>query len=492
MRRIAVAGFQHETNTFGATLADLGAFEMADSWPPLLRGGDVISGTWGNSLPIAGFIRAAQEHPNWEIVPLLWCSAEPSSYVTDEAFDQITSEIIALIQAAGPIDALYLDLHGAMVTQSFEDGEGAFLARVRAHVGDDLPIVVSLDLHANVTQKMVDLATAITMFRTYPHLDMAETGARAAQVLEAVFEGTHFHSAFVQGSYLIALHAQFTGDGAGQAIYDAAMALAPKGGWCEVAMGFPSADIYDAGPSVLCYAPQPAAAAQSCAALSARLAALEPEFVTPLVMPDDAAERAIASGAPIVLADVQDNAGGGASSDTTGVAHALHQAGARGALIGMVHDAPLAALAHQEGAGAFIQGALGGRIDGLDPPVVGTFEVMALSDGVFDFTGQMYAGCTAQTGPTAWVRLVAQTSDVHFVISSVRCQALDRAVFEHIGIDLKEFPILSVKSTVHYRADFDPLGYEIVPVKAAGLMTCDLAHVRYRNLRPSLRSTSSN
>lgn len=487
MRRIAVAGFQHETNTFGATLADMAAFEMADSWPPLLRGDAVISGTWGNSLPIAGFIRAAQDHSDWQVVPILWCSAEPASYVTDDAFEQIMSELLSGLKARGPVDAIYLDLHGAMVTQSDQDGEGEILERIRAQVGADIPIVISLDLHANVTRKMVDLADAITMFRTYPHLDMAQTGARAAQVLARLFEGERFFAAFAQGSYLIPLHAQYTGDGAGQSIYAAADSLVPPNGWCEVALGFPSADIYDAGPSVLAYGVSTEEASDSCTALVAHLNGLQDTFDAPLVDPVQAAMRAKHARRPILLADVQDNAGGGASSDTTGVAHALMAQGVSGALIGMMHDAHVAQEAHQAGLGARFHCSLGGKVAGLSPPICAQFEVLGLSDGIFDFTGEMYAGCTAQTGLTAWLRVVDDHSDVQIVVSSVRCQALDRAVFEHLGIDLREFPVLSVKSTVHYRADFDPLGYEVVNVKSPGLLCCDIAQIDYKNIRPEMR-----
>jgi microcystin degradation protein MlrC len=175
--RIAIAGFQHETNSFATSIAGLAEFEMADAWPSASDGSEVITGTHGMNLPIAGFAQAARAHPEIELIPILWASAEPSGPVTAEAFDTITAAS-STGSAAAPLDGIYLDLHGAMITERAFDGEGALLRLIREQVGPDLPIAVSLDLHANVTNAMVELATSIAIFRTYPHLDMAETGAR--------------------------------------------------------------------------------------------------------------------------------------------------------------------------------------------------------------------------------------------------------------------------------------------------------------------------
>lgn len=176
--RIAIAGFQHETNTFVPTPTGLSDFEMADSWPPLLRGEAVISATTGMNLPIAGAILSAQSIPDIEIIPLVWASAEPGGIVTDDAFHHIADMMLSGLAKAGPIDALYLDLHGAMVSEYDPDGEGELLRRLRQQLGHEIPIGISLDLHANVTEAMVSLSDVITIYRTYPHLDMAETGRR--------------------------------------------------------------------------------------------------------------------------------------------------------------------------------------------------------------------------------------------------------------------------------------------------------------------------
>lgn len=157
MARIAVGGFQHETNTFACSIATFAEFEKHNGWPGLTRGDGLFDAVAGINLPITGFIEAARSGGH-DLVPLLWCSAEPSSYVARDAFERITAMFCDDLAAQGPFDGIYLDLHGAMVVENFQDGEGETLRRIRRVVGDQIPICVSLDLHANVTQAMVDHA----------------------------------------------------------------------------------------------------------------------------------------------------------------------------------------------------------------------------------------------------------------------------------------------------------------------------------------------
>ncbi|HEY8016391.1 MAG TPA: M81 family metallopeptidase, partial [Dongiaceae bacterium] len=168
MARIAIGGFQHETNTFAPTPATYQDFARADGWPALLRGREMLDVLDGINLPSAGFIAAAKRQHH-ELVPLLWCSATPSGPVVQEAYERIAGELLERLAAAGPVDAVYLDLHGAMVAAHLPDGEGELLRRLRRLVGPDLPIVASLDFHANVSPAMVEHATALTAYRTYPH-----------------------------------------------------------------------------------------------------------------------------------------------------------------------------------------------------------------------------------------------------------------------------------------------------------------------------------
>lgn len=478
MPRIAIAGFQHETNSFSPTLAELADFELTDSWPGLLTGAEVISGTRGINLPIAGFITAAEQ--SVDLIPILWASAEPCGPVTDHAFDTIATRIVDGLAQAGPLDGIYLDLHGAMITQSHDDGEGVLLSRIRQLVGPDMPIVVSLDLHANVSERMVAHATSIALFRTYPHLDMADTGARCFPALIAQIAGARPNKAFARAPFLIPLHAQCTDMAPMAVLY----ALAEARG-VEIAAGFTGGDTPHTAPSVLAYGD---GAQDAVAEVLAAVVAAESTFIGHPRPPADVVRQAMAmpQGAPVVIADVEDNPGGGGSSDTTGLLRALVDGRAQGALLGVMHDAHAAAAAHGAGIGAEVTLALGGRTDG-DIPFQGRFTVEALSGGRVVYEGAMYGGGEAQIGPSALLRVAGTDADVQIVISSVRNQCLDRGYFRHLGLTPETARIVAVKSTVHFREAFEPMAQAILTTRVPGALASALETVSFRRLREGIR-----
>ena len=481
--RIAIAGFQHETNTFSPFRTGFGEFRMADSWPELLPGPKVVAGTRGMNIPIAGAISHAESAGGIELLPILWCAAEPGGPVTDDAFDRVSGMILDGLEKAGPLDGIYLDLHGAMVTESCPDGEGALLSRIRDRAGPDLPVGVSLDLHANLSAETVDLADTIAIFRTYPHLDMAETGARAMRELLLHIRGERRVAAFRQMPFLVPLQAQHTGVEPCRTLYGLLDALpSANGEYVDLAMGFTAADIADCGPSVVAYAGTTARAEELADKVVAEFIASEPTFDTRLVDPRDAVRQAMATDGTVVLADVQDNPGAGGASDTTGLLAALFAEGAQNALLGVMHDPRIARQAHAAGVGARFRCALGGRSgpDGVQP-FEAEFEVLALSDGNIVYSGEMYGGGTARVGPSCMLRVVDANADIRVVVSSVRTQCLDQAFFTHFGADPAESGIVCVKSTVHFRAAFDPIASAVLNVAAPGLFPCNLARVAYRN-----------
>jgi hypothetical protein len=210
MARIAVGGFQHETNTFAPQRASWADFERADAWPGFVRGPELIDAVEGFNIPIAGAVKTLQGLGH-ELVPLCWCSAPPSSHVEREAYEKVAGAILEDLAAGGPLDGIYLDLHGAMVAEHHEDGEGELLRRIRALVGDRIPIVTSLDYHTNLTPEMVRYASAMIGYRTYPHIDMAATGSRAAQLLDRLLKDRRrLYKAYRQIDFLIPLVWQCT------------------------------------------------------------------------------------------------------------------------------------------------------------------------------------------------------------------------------------------------------------------------------------------
>src|SRR5690349_24441619 len=212
MPRIAVGGFLHETNTFAPTKATYEDFVHGGGWPSMAQGATVLSTMRNINVGLAGFIEAAEAR-GWELLPTISCAASPSAHVTEDAFERIVTTMVEGIAAAGPLDAVYLDLHGAMVSEHFDDGEGEVLARVRHVIGKTMPLVVSLDLHANVSPEMIGHADALIAYRTYPHVDMAATGRACAEHLALMLKSKQrFAKAFRQLPFLIPISWQCTKD----------------------------------------------------------------------------------------------------------------------------------------------------------------------------------------------------------------------------------------------------------------------------------------
>ena len=488
MARIAIGGIHHETNTFAPALASFADFEKHDGWPGLTRGAGLVEAMAGFNIPLTGFIEAAADRH--ELVPLSWCSAEPSSYVTEDAFERITAMICDDLAAQGPYDGVYLDLHGAMVVEHHEDGEGEILRRVRAVVGDGIPVIVSLDLHANVTEAMVAHATSLSIFRTYPHIDMAATGARASGLLERALAGERFAKAFHKAPFLVPLSAQCTDLEPNRSLYQRVARLAEGVAGVDLALGFPPSDIRECGLGVVAYDSDAAAAERAADELFAALLEAEADFENPLLDPDTAVRRAMANraGEPVVLADAQDNPGAGGSSDTVGLLDALVRNGAQGAVLAILDDAGAAAMAHELGVGASFEFGLGGKSGQPgQSPYDGRFRVEALGDGRFRCTGEMYRGTDTDLGPMALLRVEDGGADVRVIVGGSRFQCLDQAIFRHLGVEPAEQRILAVKSTVHFRADFAPIAAETLTVEAPGAHPCRLEGLDYRRLRDGVR-----
>ena len=486
--RIAIAGFQHETNSFAPSSATLREFEMADSWPAMMRGSEVIEGTRGMNLPVAGFVEAAKSEGNVRLVPILWCSAEPSGPVTDVAFETISGEMLKAIREAGPLDGLYLDLHGAMITQGLLDGEGELLARLRSMKGPDWPIVVSLDLHANVSPAMVRLADCICIFRTYPHIDMSLTGARSFRALNTILTtGKRPARAFRQAPFMVPLHAQHTGADPARALYKKMGSFdRTPGTRAELAMGFTAGDTPDTCVSLVVYSETSVSANRIADEILEDLVSCEGSFDTRLLSAADAVEAAMSLDAarPVVIADVQDNPGAGGSSDTTGILKELIAKGAKGVLAGLLYDPDAAARAHSAGAGSVLPIRLGGHSGVVgDDPIDARFQVVRLGDGTCAYTGEMYGGGVATLGPTAVLSPMDTDAEIQIVVTSIRNQCLDLAHFTHLGLDPCAASIIVVKSTAHFRADFEPIAEKVLLASSPGHFPCNLSSVTYRNLR---------
>lgn len=490
MARIAIAGLVHETNTFAPMPTTYEDFSKPRaSSPGLLRGDDILRFVRGRRLNQAacGFVAAAEAQGH-QLVGLAACSAQPAGQVTENAFERIMALITGDLVDQGPFDAVFVELHGAMVYEGYHQAEEEILRRIRAIVGD-IPIVAPLDLHGNITQRAFDLVSAFVGYRTYPHTDCYETGERCAAVMDYLLSGQPIAGAFHQLPFLMPPHVQSTNTEPARSIYAQIPELENTPGIvsASIMMGFPIADVPDAGPSVWAYAQTQQAADAAAAQLYEAILAREGEFASRLVPVDEAIRQAMelaqTATKPVILSDPQDNAGGGGTSDTVWILESLVRQGAERVALGLMYDPAAAEAAHAAGEGAEIELDLGGKLMPGHTPYHGIFKVEKLAEGPFVGTGPMLKGAEVNLGKMARLRI----GGVQIAVSSVRTQCLDQSFLRQVGIEPLEKKIIVLKSANHFRADFEPISSTIIAVEAPGAHLENPASTVFHNLRDGVR-----
>ena len=494
---VFVAGFHHETNTFAPSVADWAAFECGAGYPSYARGEAMLQKMRGTSTSLGGFAQAAAKR-GWSLQPSVWAGAMPSNRVTAPAFARICDEIVADLQRGG-FDAIYLDLHGAGVAVGADDAEGELLARIRAVVGPDMPIVASLDLHANVTERMLKLTNAMAAFRTYPHVDMRETGARAAQMLARRVGTSTRHMFAERVPFLLPLNAQCTlMQPAASVIALIDRLEAEHDVELNFAMGFSAADFAECGPVLFGYGANAARVREAVQSLHTEVVSRRAEWSQDLLSPAAAVEGAIAlaatAEAPVVIADTQDNPGAGGDSNTTGLLRALiaAKAGARlngRVALGLLFDPASAQAACTAGVGATLDVVLGRAVPTwsgalTEPAVQAQVKVLAVSNGVVPLFGPMTAGATAQLGPCACV----EVEGIRVLLSSAKAQMLDLDLYRFLGVEPTRMKLLVNKSSVHFRAAFAPIASTILVAKAPGPMAADPGDLPWTKLPAGMGS----
>ncbi len=488
MVRVAVAGFQHETNCFVEPKTDFGYFTSHRDRPPLVRGPDLLEWLRPSSFSMGGFL--SHMEASVDIVPLVWTSGGAGGIVTREAFERIAAELIGRLSQAAPVDGVYLDLHGAMVTEDFEDAEGELLRRLRAAVGEVIPVVASLDYHANVTEAMLRHADGLVGYLTYPHVDRPQTGVRAAVLLQELLRsGRPAGRALRKLPFLIPLNDQCTLVSPSRDVVQFSQGASAEVLCLSYLAGFPASDLRECGPAAVAYARTQEAADAAADGLYQEVLAREGEFAVPIEPEGEAVRRAMALAAsadrPIVIADTQDNPGCGGTADTTGLIATLLAQGAHGAVVGLLCDAEAAAAAHAAGQGATIELALGGRHGPAGVhPIRGRFEVTALGDGRFNTDGKVTGRREVDLGAMACLRI----EGVDVVVTTKRMQAHDPAPFVHVGIDPARARILVLKSTCHFRAEFEPMAAHVLVARSPGGFVADPTDLPFQRLRPGVRT----
>ncbi|WP_119421253.1 M81 family metallopeptidase [Desertibaculum subflavum] len=480
-RRVLIASVMHETNTFSRLPTDLEAFRHRY----LHRGEAVPANFRGTSTEIGGFLEIAARE-GWQVAHPIAAAATPSGKVTGEAWAVLSGEIV---EAARPRpDGILLALHGAMVTETVDDAEGDLLERLRATVGNDVPIAITLDLHANVTDRMARLADIIIPYRTYPHVDQVERARQAAELVARAMAGEiRPQTVVARRPTLDGMdHGRTTSEGPMRALLARAAAFEREPGVLVVGLnaGFGWADIAEAGPSVTVTgdgnSPRWRAIADE---LMDEVWQTRTQSTATLLPVADAVARARQMGKPgkpAVLADTTDNPGGGGYGDATRLLAGMINAGLQNAAYCPITDPAAVAACRQAGLGARLSLAIGGQVDpAFGPPLGVEGTVRFLGDGAFTFDGPMWKGLKGTMGEIA----VLAVGGVEIVLASNRFQVTDPQHFLAAGIDPRAKSVIGLKSSQHFRAAYQPIASEVLLVNSGALTNPDYRMFTYRKLR---------
>jgi microcystin degradation protein MlrC len=482
--RILTACIGHETNSFAATPTTLEDFRRGSPASDF-GGGEPILCHFRGTRTIHGGTIAAAERLGWTLEPLIWTFATPGGTVVQSAYDFLKSLLLERLRAAGRPDGVLLDLHGAMVTEQVADAEGDLIAAVREVVGREIPIVVTLDLHANVTAQMAEHADVIIGFDEYPHTDMFERGEEAAEVMAALVSGEIRPTLAHHSLPLLTLPPmQCTLREPMLSLLAKAHGMEAEPGVVNVtlAMGFPFSDIRDAGTSVLVTTNGDAELARRKAAeMAAAIWERRDDFAVKLTPVSEAIEyaRTRAVGL-VVLADGSDNPGGGGPCDGTVILRQLLEAEVTDAVVAVIADPGAVAEAVAAGVGNRVTLNLGGKTDDRHgAPVRLTAHVRLLSDGEFVARGPMGGGARVQMGRTA----VLVAGAVEIVVTERRIQPYDTALLRSVGIEPTLRRLIALKSAVHFRGTYQGIAERIFEADTPGVHRPDFGNYDYRHVR---------
>jgi microcystin degradation protein MlrC len=481
--RVAIGGIAHETNTFSPVPTTVDNFRQR----AFLSGSAIIERCAGSRNVLGGMMAGAATD-GVELLPTLFAAAAPGGTVTAAAWrslrDGLLDRLRTRLTGPWPVDGVLLALHGAMVCDDEPDAEGAILAAVRSLIGPDRSLVATLDSHANVSPAMIAAADLLLPYRTYPHLDPFERGQDALRQLVELRRGQRSPiTAFRQLPLLTPLPPQRT---TGESPMAEVMALArtferiPGVDTVEIAGGFAYADVAGAGISLWVTSNEDRALAEELAdRLAAAVWAQRDRFQTSGLAPDDAIDRVMAAGpggGPIILAEVADNPGAGAAGNGTGLLACLVARGVHGAVLGALAAAETLVASWLAGEGAMVPFPL---IDATGTSIATEARVLRLSDGCFTERGPMASGGPTRLGRTALLGI----DGVEVVISERPARAIDPALFQSLGVEPRERRVVAVKSSVHFRAAFEPIASAIMEVETPGLSPSDLRTLPYRHVR---------
>jgi len=478
MTRIAVGGIYHESNTFFSKPTTLDSF--GDSH--LQRGPEILDYWQGTCSEMEGFLKAAG-HFGFDVVPTLMAWGMPSGTVSSEAFEALAGELVSRIATAAPLDGVLLSLHGAMVSERYEDADAEILRRVRGAITPKVPLIVTLDFHANLTEEMMLWPNAIVGYDTYPHVDQVERGFEAADILRRMLrEGLRPEMALARRPMLPHILRQCTDCPPMSEVMAAVRRAERKPGLVSVSLtaGFPYADVSKAGLAVLAVGKRREKACAAAKSIADMVWDRRSDFVCEIPSTKDAVGQAIRQADGLtVLVDVGDNVGAGTPGDGTVLLGELKRQSAKGALV-LLCDPQAVRRCLEAGVRQTITLDVGGKSDAdHGEPISVTGVVRLLSDGIYRNVGAMRDGVLEDQGRTA----VIETEGILIVLTERRMPMWNLQQLRNLGIEPAKLRIVVVKAAIAHRAAYAPIASRIIEVDTPGLSAADVRHFRYLRLQ---------
>lgn len=481
MATIAIGGIMHESNTFNSVPTDRAAFESG-----YLSSGNDILGIWGEAHhEVGGFIEGASLY-DWDLHPTLMAAATPAGRVTDEFFEEVVAELIHRIQSVPNLNGVLLALHGAMVVESYPDGDGEVLRRMRQALGTDFPIVSTLDHHTNVSEQMVAESTALVIYKTNPHIDQRQRGLQAAEILIRTVRGEIKPTqALAKPPMIFNILHQYTSVEPMQPILQEAAQLETKSNVlaANIAAGYPYADVHEMGPTAIVVTDNDRQLAQAEAQrLSDRLWNVRDQLG--INLPDAAAAvtQAMQSESyPVILVEMGDNIGGGSPGDSTFILSELVRQDADGYVCVLYAPQEVEACI-RTGVRGEINLTVGGKSDDLHgSPVPIRGRVRLIHDGYYEETEPRHGGGRYQDqGITAVIEIERKNL---IVLTSKRQVPFSLHQLFSLGIDPRRMKHIVVKAAIAYRAAYEPIAGKIIEVDTPGLTAVNPLHFTYQHVR---------
>lgn len=481
-RKIFTACLGTETNSFSPIPTGMGLYERT----MLVRSGDHGERVSLFGLPLIEWRERARKR-QWQVVEGLAAFATPAGDTTRSTHEALRDEILADLQSAMPVDAVMLNLHGAMVADGYPDAEGDLLTRVRELIGPEVPLLAELDLHGHMTQAKLDAADCLIYFKEYPHVDAVERAHELFDVLERMLDDglkpvMAMHDCRMMGIYPTTREPMIS-------FVQRMQALEQQPGVLSVSMvhGFPWSDTPELGTRMLVVTDDDLPLAQQ---LSAELGQWvwenRGEILAPFVPMEQAVDQVLSASPadkPFVLADTADNTGIGAAGDSTFVLAHLLERGAGGFAVSPLWDPVAVDLAFDAGEGARLDMRVGGK---LGPASGAPLDVNVTVMGLVRDATQPFGGSTASLGNMAWLRIADDpkddTSAIDIIVNASRVQAFDPACFTAVGFDLNRTRALVVKSTQHFFAGFAPVARDVIYMSTPGSGSMDYAALPHKHV----------